>query len=213
MLHVLITDDHPIFRKGLRQVLSESDKIEQIDEAGSGREAVQKIREHHYDVVTMDVSMPEADGLEILKQIKYEHPDVPVLMLSIYPEEQFALRALRAGAAGYLTKTSVPDELVTAVERIATGGTYITTSIAEKLMSDFKSPQGVTRYPHEKLSDREYEVLLLIGEGLTVSDIAAKLNLSVKTISTHRAHILKKTDMNSNAQLMRYVLDHKLLEK
>ena len=209
MIKVLIADDHPIFRQGIKQVLEENPDIEVAGEATTGKEALNMIRQNAYDAVTLDISMPDINGLEILKYIHAEKPELPVLMLSIYPEEQFAIRALRAGAAGYLTKTSVPEELVTALKKIVSGTRYITTSLAEKLAMDIQSPKD-NRQPHELLSDREYEVMRMIGQGKTVSEIAEELKLSVKTVSTHRAHILTKMRMETNAQVMRYAMEHHL---
>ncbi len=212
MIRVLIADDHPIFRQGLRQVLTESPDITVADEAGSGHETLAKIRKQKFDLVTLDISMPDVDGLDVLKQIRAERPNLPVLMLSIYPEEQFAVRALRAGAQGYLTKNSVPDELVQAVHQVVGGGTYITAALAQRLAQEVQQPRAATR-PHECLSDREYEILRLLASGLTVSEIAAKLFLSVKTVSTHRAHILHKMKMDSTAQIMRYAIENGLVKQ
>ena len=211
MIRILIADDHPIFRQGLKQVLSEDPGINVAGEAGGGKEALQLIRKHTYDVVTLDISMPDMSGMDVLKQVRVEKPKLPVLMLSIYPEEQFAIRALKAGAAGYLTKNSVPDELITAIHKLAAGSTYVTTSLAEKLTTGVQNKAGM-RQPHEMLSDREFEILRLLGRGLTVSEIADHLSLSVKTASTHRAHILAKMKMDNNAQLIKYAVEHKLVE-
>ena len=212
MIRVLIVDDHPIFRQGLRQVLSEDDDITVVAEADNGRKALAYIHSHDdVDVVTMDISMPDMTGLEALKQIRIDHPVLPVLMLSIYPEEQFAIRALKAGASGYLTKSSVPDELVQAVHQAAKGRRYISESLSQTLAIAMQET-GHTKLPHERLTDREYEVFQRIARGETVSDIAADLNLSVKTVSTHRSHTLSKMQLNSNAQLMRYALDNHLVE-
>lgn len=209
MIRLLLTDDHPIFRAGLRQVLTEAGGFK-IEEATGGRDALEKARRTAYDVITLDLSMPDMDGLEVLKQLRAEGLKTAVLVLSIYPEEQFAIRALKAGASGYLTKASVPTELVEAVRQVAAGNRYITRKLAERIAGEWAAP--VAQLPHERLSDREYEVFRLIAEGKTVSDIAAQLNLSVKTISTHRAHILEKTGLETNAQIMRYALDHQLVK-
>ncbi|NCC53135.1 MAG: response regulator transcription factor [Spartobacteria bacterium] len=211
MIRVLIADDHPIFRQGLRQVLSEDEDITVIADVDNGRKALDYINTHEVDVVTMDISMPEMTGLDALKQIRVDKPDLPVLILSIYPEEQFAIRALKAGASGYLTKSSVPDELVQAVRQAAAGQRYISESLSQSLAQAMQEDRH-TQLPHERLTDREYEVFQRIARGETVSDIATDLNLSVKTVSTHRAHILAKMQLNSNAQLMRYALDNQLVE-
>ncbi len=211
MIRVLVADDHPIFRKGLTLVLAEDPEIVVAAEAGSGQEALDLLRKGNYDVVVMDLNMPGMTGLEALQYIQTEMPELPVLILSIYPEEQFALRALRSGAAGYVTKTSVPDELVKAVRRVAGGGRYITANVAEQMAEAWRNPASA-RAPHETLSERECQVMLRLGRGQTVSEIAADLTLSVKTVSTHRAHLLKKMNLETNAQLMRYVLDNKLVD-
>ncbi len=209
MIRILIADDHPIFRQGLKQVLSEAEDIKVAGEAESGHQALELIRKHSYDIVSLDISMPDMSGLEILKTIKVEHPALPVLMLSIYPEEQFAFRALKAGAGGYLTKNSVPDELITAVRKIAGGSTYVTASLADRLAQGLQEKTSI-KLPHEILSDREFEVLRLIGGGRSVSDIAGLLSLSIKTVSTHRAHILEKMRMDNTAQLIKYAVEHEL---
>ncbi|HBA83962.1 MAG TPA: DNA-binding response regulator [Verrucomicrobia bacterium] len=211
MIRVLIVDDHPIFRQGLKQVLSDDPGIVVAGEAGNGREALQLMRSQSYDVVTLDISIPDIGGMDILKQIKSERSDLKLLMLSIYPEEQFAIRALKAGASGYLTKNSVPDELVTAIQKVAAGSTYVTASLAQKLAFDVQD-RTAAKQPHESLSDREFEILRLLGRGLTVSEIADRLRLSVKTVSTHRAHILTKMHLDNNAQLIKYAIDRQLVE-
>lgn len=211
MIRVLVADAHPLLRAGLKQVLAETTDLAVTDEAASGQEVLAKIRRQAFDVVSLDLAMPDGNGLEVLKQIKAEQPDLPVLVLSMYPEDQFALRAIKAGAAGYLAKTSIPGELVAALRKIAAGGRYISASLAEQLALSLQHPDQA-RMPHEQLSDREYEIFCRIGRGETVSQIAAQLHLSVKTVSTHRAHILKKMRLASNAQLMRYALDQKLVD-
>ena len=207
---VLTVDDHPMFRQGIRLALSEAGDIEVVAEVASGHEALEWLRHHACRVVTLDISMPGQDGLETLKQIRYEGFPVPVIMLSIHPEEQYAVRTLKAGANGYLSKTSVPDELVAAVREVAAGGQYITTAIAGKIAATVQSDGG-RMAPHEKLSDREYQILCLIGQGKTTSEIAADLSISVKTVSTHRTRILEKMRLDTNAQLMRYALDYHLV--
>ena len=211
MIKVIIADDHPIVRQGLKQILAESSEVELVAEASNGREALAAIRKSPCDVAILDLSMPDATGLELMKQIKVEKPALPILILSVYPEDQYAVRTLRAGAAGYLTKGSAPDELLSAVRKIAAGGRYITPSLAERLALELQSPVAA-RLPHESLSDREYEVFELIARGETPQEIAKKLSLSPKTVSTYRARILGKTGMKTNAELMRYAFEQKLTE-
>ncbi len=207
MIKVLIVDDHPIVRRGIRDILSESPNIGAVDEASNGREAMSKIQDHNYDLVLLDIAMPGRGGLEVLKDIKHEKPGLPVLVVSVYPEEQYAIRALKAGASGYLTKESAPEELISAIWKAYRGGKYVTSSMAETLAShlvDLRKP------PHETLSDREYQVLLMITSGKSVTEIAEELSLSVKTISTYRSRTLDKLGMKSNAELTRYVLENHL---
>lgn len=209
MIEILIADDHTLVRKGLKQILLESREIEKVDEAGDGKETINKVSQKKYDLVLLDISLPGRSGIDVLKQIKAIKPKLPVLILSMHPEEQYAVRSLRAGAAGYLTKESAPDELIDAIRRIVHGGKYITPSLAEKLAGqigpDMEKPL------HEVLSDREYQVMCMIASGDTVKGIAEALDLSVKTISTHRARILKKMHMDNNAQLTHYAIKHGLV--
>ena len=208
-VQILIADDHPIVRAGFKQVLSETPDMVVADEAGNGLEVLNLVRKKDYDIVLLDISMPGRNGLEILKDLKEEFSRLPVLILSIYPEEQYAIRALRAGASGYLTKASAPDELISAIRKVSEGGRYISSSLAEKLANYLYI--DLTKPPHEALSDREYQVMLLIASGRTVSEIAEELHLSVKTISTYRAHILEKMKMKNNADITVYAVQNKLL--
>ena len=210
MIKVLIADDHPLVRRGVRQIISDFPDIEMTGEAGSGSELMTLIQEQTIDVVLLDISMPGRDGLEILKQIKQEFPTVYVLMLSIYPEEQYAIRALKAGAAGYLTKAAAPDELVIAIRKIAAGGRYVTSSLAEKLAANLLKP--ITELPHKTLSDREYQVFLMLSSGRTVSEIAVELSLSDKTISTYRSRLIEKMGMKTNAELAPYAIMNTLID-
>ncbi len=211
MIRVLIADDHPIVRQGLKQILADTNDIDVAGEAGSGREVLGMLPTLRCDVIILDLSMPDANGLDLMKQIKIEKPAIPILILSIHPEEQYAIRTLRAGASGYLTKGSAPDELVSAVRKISGGGRYITASLAEKLAAELQSPSGA-KVPHELLSDREYEVFHLIAKGATPAEIAKKLSLSPKTVSTYRMRIIEKTGLKTNAELMRYAFDNNLAE-
>jgi len=209
MIKVIITDDHPLVRRGIRQIISDLSDIEITGEAGSGSELITLVRQQSFDIVLLDISLPDRDGLEILNQIKHEFSELPVLMLSMYPEEQYAIRALKGGASGYLTKAAAPDELVTAIRKIAAGGRYITPSLAEKMADDLLNPAA--ELPHKKLSDREYQVFLLLAQGKTISEISNKLSLSDKTITTYRSRLTEKMDMNTNAELARYATINKLI--
>ena len=211
MTKILIADDHTIFREGLKRILSESPDIVVADEARNGTEALRKVLNNDFDLVLLDISMPGISGLDVLKQIKNEKPKLPVLILSVYPEEQYAVRVLRAGAAGYLTKESALDELISAIRRIAQGRKYITSSLAERLATAVES--DTDRPPHETLSDREYQVLLLIASGKAVKQIAEELYLSEKTVSTYRSRILEKMNMKTNAELTHYTIKHHLLDQ
>jgi two-component system invasion response regulator UvrY len=210
MLKILIADDHPIVRQGLKQIIAETADIVVSGEAVDGLEAINKVRAGDYDVVLLDISMPVKNGIDVLAQLKYERPKLPVLMLSMHPEEQYAVQALRAGASGYLTKDSAPEELVGAIRKVSTGGKYVGASLAEKLASIVQ--KGCPELPHQTLSERELDVMRLIASGKTVSEIARELSLSVKTISTYRSRILEKMQMKSNAQLTRYAINNSLID-
>ena len=209
MIRVLVVDDHPIVRKGIKLVLSEAEDIQVAGEAASGHEALALLRKASFDVVTLDLSMDGKDGLETLKEIRYEDIPVAVLILSIHPEDQFAMRTLKAGANGYLSKTSVPDELVMAVRELAQGKQYITPVTAERLLREVRQARPA-RLPHEHLTDREFQVFMLIGTGKNNSAIAEQLNISKKTVSTHREHILQKMNLKNNAQIIHYVIHNRL---
>lgn len=208
MTRVLIADDHAIVRKGLQQIVKEQAPMIEVDEASDGNQVLEKVNANGCDVLVLDISMPGRSGLDILNEVRHLRPNLPVLILSMHPEEQYAIRVLKAGAAGYMTKDSALDELVGAIQRISSGGRYISPSLAEKLALGLSGQ--FDRLPHETLSDREYTVLLGIGAGSSVGEIADELGLSVKTISTYRARILEKLDLKSNADLIRYVIDNQL---
>lgn len=210
MIKILIADDHAVVRKGLKQILDETSDIVAADEAKNGQEVLEKIRKSDYDIVMLDISMPGRSGIEILKQIKDERPEISVLVLSMHPEEQYAVRALKAGASGYLTKDSAPEELIEAIRKISQGGKYITISLAEKLAFDLEIDSE--KPLHETLSDREYEVMCKIASGKTIKEIAEELFLSIKTISTYRSRILEKMKMKSSAELTHYAIKHGLVE-
>jgi DNA-binding NarL/FixJ family response regulator len=210
MLKILIADDHPVVRRGLKQIIADTPDMAVGDEATNGWEVLSKVRAGDYDVVLLDIAMPGKDGLDVLTQLKHEKPKLPVLMLSMYPEQQFAVRALRAGASGYLTKESAPDELVGAIRKVSAGGKYVSSALAEKLALDLQG--GGKQPPHETLSDREYQVMCLIASGKTVTEIAWELSLSVKTISTYRHRILDKMKMKNNAELTHYTISRRLVD-
>ena len=208
MFKILIGDDHAIIRKGLRQILQEEINKCEIDEAADGVDVIQKINERSYDILILDISMPKRNGIDLLNQLKIEKPELPILILSIHPEEQYAIRVLKAGASGFINKASAPEELVRAIQKITAGGKYISPVVAEQLASNFLSPEQA---PHEQLSDREYQVMMMIASGNTIKEIAEELSLSIKTISTYRARLLEKMDLDNNAKLTKYVLQHNLL--
>jgi two-component system invasion response regulator UvrY len=209
MIQILIADDHIVVRRGLKQILTEEFSDAHIEEASNGNELLKKIPSEKWDIVISDLSMPGRSGLEVLKQVKQEFPKLPVLILSMHPEDQYAIRVLKAGASGYLTKESAPDELVKAVRHILNGRKYITEGIAEKLASGINLENNETL--HSSLSDREFSVLKLLASGKTVSEVAEVLSLSVPTISTYRARILEKLNMKTNAELTYYAIENKLV--
>jgi DNA-binding NarL/FixJ family response regulator len=211
MLRILIADDHPLFRRGLKQIIAETPDMVVADEAADGREALSKAATGDYDVVLLDITMPFHSGVDVLSQLRNERPTLPVLMLSMHPEEQYAVRALRAGASGYVTKESAPEELVAAIRKVSGGGKYVSASLAERLAAIVQGDGEAL--PHETLSRRESQVMCLIASGKTVSEVARELALSVKTISTYRARILEKLNLRNNAELMRYAIKNQLVEQ
>jgi len=208
MIRILIADDHAIVRQGLKQIVEESGEMQVVAEAANGVEALQKMRETSCDVVLLDISMPGKSGIDVLKQIKEEKPKLPVLILSIYPEDQYAVRLIKAGAAGYMTKESAPAEVVEAVRRVAGGKKFISPSVAEMLANEIGLADQ--KSPHETLSDRELQIFLLLANAKTVSGIAETLSLSVKTVSTYRSRILEKMHLRNNAELMHYAIERRL---
>ena len=209
MIRVLIVDDHAIVRQGLRRILSETGDMVVAGEAANGVEALRRVREGGVDVVLLDVSMPGRSGVDTLKQIMGENRGCRVLILSMYPEDQYAVRMLKVGASGYMTKETAPEELVEAIRKVALGRKYISPSLAELLLGELWSDPD--KPVHEALTDREYEIFRMIGSGKTVSEIAALMSLSVKTISTHRAHILDKMRLRNNAELTLYAIRNGLI--
>jgi DNA-binding NarL/FixJ family response regulator len=210
MIRALITDDHAVVRRGLKELLNDSRKIEVLGEASTAGEALDHVRSGQWDVVILDINLPDRSGLDLLRDLKREKPDLPVLILSVCSEDQFAVRALRSGAAGYLTKASAPAQLVDAVEKVAGGGRYISPAVAERLAILVGSDrEGM---PHEALSEREYQVTRMLASGKTVSQIAGEMNLSVKTISTYRSRVLDKMGMHTNAELTYYAVRNQLVD-
>ena len=209
-LRILIVDDHPIVRQGLRQTLGDAADVGELGEAATGQQALDLIRQRDWDAVVLDIGLPGRGGLDVLKDIKHERPRLPVLILSMHAEDQYAVRAIRAGAEGYLTKEAATEKLLDAIRKITTGGRFISPDLADVLATELAG--GASGPPHASLSDREFEVLRLIGSGLTVGDIADRLALSVKTVSTYRTRILEKMRMKNNAELMQYVLSNQLLD-
>jgi DNA-binding NarL/FixJ family response regulator len=209
MVRVLIADDHAVVREGLKRIVAQNPDMAVMGEAGTGHEVLSFVRTHECDLVLLDLSMPGKDGLETLKELKLVRPELPVLVLSVYPEDQYAVRLLRAGASGYLTKDSAPEELVAAIRKVSRHGHYVSASLAERLASLIESPDD--RAPHERLSDREYRVMILMASGKTASEVADSLCLSVKTVSTYRARALRKLGMKTNAEFAFYAMRQGLL--
>jgi DNA-binding NarL/FixJ family response regulator len=210
-MKILLTDDHAVVRHGLKQILADEFSKATFGEARNAQEALNKIWKEHWDVVVLDITMPGRSGLEVLREIKKSKPKLPVLVLSMHPEGQFAVRVLKRGASGYMTKESAPEELVGAIKKVLAGGRYVSPSLAEKLAT-YLSGGEAQKAPQETLSDREFQVLRLIASGKIVSEIAKELSLSVKTISTYRSRILEKMGMKNNAELMHYAMQHQLVE-
>jgi two-component system, NarL family, invasion response regulator UvrY len=210
VIRVAIADDHPIVREGLRRIASEGAGITVTGEAANASDLFRLLAIVAADVVLLDVSMPGSTFVETLKALREQHPSTRILVLSVHPEDQWAMRALRAGAAGYLTKDHSPEQLVDAIRRVARGGKYVSATLAERLAG--LVDDGQTRVPHERLSDREFEVLRALGSGMTGKEVAAQLNLSPKTISTYRTRLLEKMGLKSRADLVRYVMEHDLLK-
>ena len=209
MINVIITDDHPIVRTGLKQILDECNDIDIIDEASSGSDLLKMLTEEKYDVLLLDISLPDLNGLDLLKEIRDDWKDLFVLILSVYSEEQYAIRALKLGASGYLSKSSTPEELISAIRKVATGGKYITGSLAEKIADSYTENEETAL--HHTLSTRELEVLCLLAEGKTVTHISRELSLSIKTISTYRERILLKLNLKTTSDLIRYAISEGLV--
>jgi len=210
MIRILIADDHPIVRAGLRQIVLEAADMVVAAEANDGHEVLAKVRQQEFDVVLLDLTIPGLSGLDVLKQLKGEKPNLRVLILSVHPEDQYAVRVLRAGAWGYVTKASAPEQLIAAIRKVHDGRRYVSPMLAERL-AEYLEP-GAAVMPHESLSDREYQVLCLLASGKTVTEISEALALSVKTVSTYRSRILEKMGMRTNAELTHYAIQNRLVD-
>ncbi|MFY9397885.1 MAG: response regulator transcription factor [Desulfomonilia bacterium] len=210
MIRVLVADDHPIVREGLKQILSGTEDIMVKGEAETGQAVLACAARDHYDVVVLDLSMPGRDGFEVLRELKQRNPRLPVLILSMHPEEHYAVRVIRGGASGYLTKSSAPDELISAIRRVASGRKYISPNLAERLT--YELDRDADKPLHETLSDREYQVMFMISKGKSIKEIAEELGLSAKTVSTYRSRILEKMNLKSNAEIVLYAVRNKLID-
>lgn len=210
-MRILIVDDHAVVRRGLQQIVLDAYEDLVFGEATRAQEALDMVHRQKWDVIILDISMPGRSGLDVLKEIKRDQPSTPVLVLSVHPEDQFATRVLRAGAAGYMTKETAPEELVKAIDKVIAGGRYVSPALAEILAGDLQKDEDELSI-HKKLSNREYEVMIMIASGKTVSEIAEDLSLSVKTVSTYRARVLEKVRMKGNAELTRYAIKQGLIQ-
>ncbi len=210
MIRVLLADDHTILREGLKQILAECRDMVVAGEADNGHDALKKVREEDWDVVVLDMSMPGRSGLELIKLIKLDNPKLPILILSMHREDQYAVRTLKAGASGYVSKDSASSQLVSAIRKVAGGGIFLSPEMAEKLA--FSLRQQSDALPHTLLSDREYQIFMLLLHGSSISEIAEELNLSVKTVSTHKTHILQKMAVDNMASLVKYGIRHGLVD-
>lgn len=208
-IKIIIADDHPMFRRGLKNAFSETPDIEVVDEAETGEELLEKVRGLDVNLALLDISLPGKGGLEILKQLRDDRPKLPVLILTVYPEEHYAVRFFKAGASGFITKESSTDQIYSAVRKVASGGKYASPEITEKLAFDFSKSD---RPAHEKLSDREHQVFMMLAKGDSPTEIGKELSLSVKTISTHRSRILEKMQMKKNAELIHYAISQRLID-
>ena len=210
MIRIVVADDHTIVREGLKQLLGAAGDLEVVAEASNGHEVVERVRDLEFDLLLLDMSMPGRSGIELIKLVRAEKPKLRILVLSMHEEHQYAVRAIRAGAAGYLTKESASKQLVDAIRKVASGGAFISAEVAQQLA--LGAMPGAQAALHETLSDREFQILRMIAEGLSISDIAAKLSLSVKTVSTHKGNIQQKMGLATTAELIRYALTHRLVD-
>jgi two-component system invasion response regulator UvrY len=209
MINVLIADDHAVVRRGIRQIISEDPEINILGEASNADEIMAQLFDHDWNVFILDITMPGKNGLDVMIEVRRKRPEIKVLILSMHPEEEIAMRALKTGASGYLNKDSVPGELIRAIRKVYNGGKYVSSALAESLAFNFEKDSGIHRY--ELLSEREFQVMCLIASGNTLSQIAEELSLSVKTVSTYRTRILDKMNMKSNVELTHYAIKHKLV--
>ncbi|MBS3757282.1 MAG: response regulator transcription factor [Desulfobacterales bacterium] len=209
MFRIFIADDHAVVREGLKQIISEVSDMRVVEESDNGFDVVSYVEMNPYDVIVLDITMPGPNILDLIKELRQKKPRLPILVLSIHPEEQYAVRVLRAGASGYLTKESAPDELVSAIRKVANGGKYVSAALAEKIL--FTLGTNEEQMPHDNLSDREYQALCMIASGKTVKSIAEELNLSEKTVSTYRTRVLQKMGMKSNAEITHYAFKYGLV--
>jgi two-component system, NarL family, invasion response regulator UvrY len=209
-MHILIADDHAVVRRGLREILADSLPEADFSEAGNADEALGSLARRPTNLVVLDINMPGRSGLDVLKDVKHIYPRLPVIVLSVQPEDQYAIRCLRAGAAAYINKDSAPEELAIAARKVLAGGRYVGASLAERLVSKFD--ESIDRPRHERLSDRELEVLLMIAAGVSLTEIADRLHVSAKTVSSYRARLLDKMQMTNNAEVTRYVVTHRLID-
>ena len=211
IIKVLVVDDHALIRKGLKQILDDTSDMRITGEAETGMQAIKMVRETSYDMVLLDITLPDKHGVEVLKQIKAECPNLPVLILSMHPDDQYAMRAIRAGASGYMNKQSAPSQLVTAIRKVASGKKYISGELAEQLANDL-TKDSQQEISHQVLSNREYQTLCLMAAGKSLSEMADIMSLSAKTVSVYRARMLEKMNLKNNAEAVRYALSHNLIE-
>ena len=209
MHKILIVDDHPLVRRGLCQILQDAISLSRLDELSNGNEVLEQVAQRNYDMVILDISLPGKDGLEVLKDLHYYHPDLPVLILSIQSESQYALRALKLGASGCLNKASAPEELVDAAKQVLKGSRYLSPKVSQLLLEDYQNLHSDE--PHKHLSEREYQVMMMLASGLTSGEISERLGLSIKTVSTYRTRLLQKMNLKNNAQITYYAVKHNLI--
>lgn len=208
VLRILVADDHAVVRSGIRQFLADTPDLAIAGEAASAHEAMTLARAGEWDLLLLDINLPDGNGLEVLKRIRRELPALPVLIFSMFSEDEYAVSALRAGAAGYVSKDSAPEQILEAIRRVGGGGRYVSPALAEKLLAGTLG--GGKQWPHDRLSAREFEVMILLSRGVSLTELARRLRLSVKTVSTYRSRILEKLALGSNAELARYVIEHRL---
>ena len=210
MINILVVDDHALIRKGLKMLLEESPDFEVKGEAESGSQAIKMVREQHYDLILLDISLPDKHGMDVLKQLKLEQPDIKVIVLSMYPEDQYGMRALKAGAVGYINKQSAPEKLVGAIQQVTNGKKYISETLAEQLLSNLIGDSQ--ELPHQRLSNREYQTLCLMSSGNSLTEISEIMMLSPKTVSVYRARMLEKMNFKNNAEAVHYAIAHHLVD-